>query len=103
MTVATKTASKRYKLLRGSYHYGSRKQGNSKIYRPGDIIETNVDLNKVFNDPNGIKFRLISSGGGDGLEELTVAELRKHAEDEEIDLQKCTAKMDVIAAIRSAS
>lgn len=100
MTTAVETPMRKYKLLRGRHYQGAGRK--PKMYLPGDIIETSVDLHEVFNDYRKEKFQLISTDGGDGLEELTVAELRKYADDGEIDLQKCVVKRDIIAAIRSA-
>lgn len=92
-------------------------------YRKGDIVETEFDLLAFNQPPRSMKFEKVDSIGrpvsqlarskkstatagdfdlGDGLEELTVEELRKLAEEEEIDLGSASRKDDIIKEIRKS-
>lgn len=107
-------AKKTYKLLRGRHVEG--RGDDRKTYKRSDRITTDKDLLK-FNKP-GIapKFELLSIGredaeetgeaapslANDALEDLTVAQLRHIAEEEEIDLGGAARKDEIIARIRAA-
>ena len=96
-----------YKLLRGGYADGP--VGKEHQYRKGDFVETKpgLELDKIFG---GEKFRKVTrqemaaakNATGDGLEGLDLKELRKFAEEEEVDLGSATKKEDIIGAIRGA-
>ena len=103
-----------------------------RSYKAGDIIETDMDLLKLngredkmrkfekIGDPseisslqaeiNTLKAQLAELRGeapadedpDDGLEAMTVAELRRHAQEEGIDLDTATRKEEIINTIRSA-
>jgi hypothetical protein len=85
------------------------------------IIETNYNLAKMFNAPNAIKFQLVGSKSALTDDELegtdaendnetddltssydkwTIRQLRQHAKAEDIDIEGCKTKDDLIAAIR---
>ncbi len=100
----------------------------SKIYDTGEIVESAVDLCEAFNQvdeqgvPRSIKFERVDSVGrplakrkvkpkvsqqqqqsepaSDGLDGLTIEELRKFAAEEEVDLGDAKKKEDIIEAIR---
>ena len=83
-----------------------RREGDG-IFYAGDIIETEADLSKHNNQAEK-KFEKLEGyepitpkAENDGLEGMTVAELRGLAEREEIDLgDAITKKAEIIEAIR---
>lgn len=110
----------RFQLLVGT-HVGD----DNKHYTAGDIIETQTNLAARFNEPNcPPKFRRLTEKEfaaeqenqafrkqqeadknkkpGDGLDSLSLEDLRKLAEEEEIDLGKSKTKEEVLKAIRSS-
>ena len=97
------------------------------VYRAGDIVDSSSDLGALFNQQDAIKFERVNASGqvirqvvmpkrnrppspspqlttsgSDGLDDMTVADLRKHAEEEEIDLGSATRKEDILKEIRKA-
>jgi len=111
-----------YRVLAGKHHVGSG--ADRKVFKAGDIVVTNNDLLQ-FNQPGAAKFELVDSVGrpksqkpiekrvqpkavtpdiplGDGLEDMTVNELRAMAEEEEIDLGSASRKDEIIKAIRNS-
>lgn len=98
----------RYRLRAGSH---IDKNGT---YKQGDVFDSDEDLVKRFGHQ---KFERVysevthkpveksdkaSDKSDDGLESMTLEELRKFAEGEEIDLGKATRKDEIIKAIRAA-
>ncbi|MHC4686854.1 MAG: hypothetical protein ACYTEW_21470 [Planctomycetota bacterium] len=86
----------RFKLLRGIHSEGDR------TYHPGDVIDSASDLSK-HNRENSTRFELLPGGAtgvADGLESMTVAQLRQHAEAEEIDLGDATKRAEILALCR---
>ena len=92
------------------------KVGKPRVYRGpnpakpgsvGDIVETHIDLSKLFNppgNPGGAKFESLDGPGftpsrKNTLKMKTVKELREFAEEEELDLGDLTLKADIIQAI----
>ena len=76
---------------------------------PGDIIRTDRDLNKL-NGSGPRKYEKIDEKSvmeddervyGD-LDTMTVAQLRKHAKEEGIDLETATSKEEIVNTIRAA-
>ena len=74
----------------------------------GDIVETDRNLLR-FNKPGSTKFKLLAPGESpvptvnDGLEEMSVPDLRAYAEDLELELPSdVKRKGDIIQEIRSA-
>lgn len=109
-----------FRVLRGRYVEGKTTDGKQRIYVQGDIIDSKSDLMR-FNSPGAIKFEKIESGRlpentptldssttavikkeNDGLEAMSIAELRKMAEEEEIDIKAAKTKDQLVAAIRTA-
>lgn len=95
-----------FKLLSGVHSHGD------KVYNPGDIIESGTDLEKRFNVPGSLRFQRIreedlprqedhpsGNQGKTALETLTVNQLRKLAEEYEIDLADATKKDDIIGIL----
>ena len=77
---------------------------------PGDIIRTNRDLNKL-NSPGGPrKYEKIDEKSVieddersyPDLDNMSVAQLRKHAKSEGIDLETATSKDEIANTIRAA-
>lgn len=119
----------RFELLRGIHAQGAtvnRKTGKKTkdtVYRKGDVFESNLRLDKLFGEA---KFKLLGQAdevkvpedqvqqdeddfeGGeeeiveedDGLELMSVAELRAYAKDQGIDLGRANRKSDIIDVIR---
>ena len=93
------------------------------VYQHGDIIESEADLTEFNQPPYSIKFEKVDGSGrpvnqttrkrkkpstpvddihtGDGLEEMTVDELKFLAEEEEIELKPDSKKVDIIKALRA--
>lgn len=115
----------RFQLLSGHHNQGEvDEQGVAIIYQggipgqyDGDILESKTDLAARFNVKGfAPKFRRVPSltplqrygvdGAGskddptDGLDALTVAELREFAAQEEVELGQATSKADIIEVIR---
>jgi len=74
----------------------------------GDIVETDRNLLR-FNKPGSTKFKMLAPGESpvaevdDGLEEMTVPDLREYAKDLELLIPPdVTRKGDIIQEIRSA-
>jgi len=95
-----------FKLLSGVHSHGDR------VYNVGDIVESGIDLEKRFNAPGSLRFQRLreedlpnrdpSSPGNSprtALEALTVNQLRKLAEEYEIDLADATKKDDIIGIL----
>jgi len=105
-----------------------------KLYSKGDIVESDQDLAAKCNSPGSVKFQRLDGNNDpelmtmdqlleqqrqiesaiaarestdppeDGLEDLTVAELRELSlEKPDVDLTGLTKKDDIIDAIRSSS
>jgi len=77
---------------------------------PGDIIETDRDLEEIFNRKNvRPKFKRLYEGQQPApqpatdntklFEMLTIAQLKSYAEDEEIELGDATTKVAIIEAL----
>jgi len=95
----------KYRLLAGTHTTGSTAKNNRRRYHVGDIIESDEDLVKRFNRANSVKFEVVpdSNGGvSDGLDDMTVEELRQLAEAEEIDLGDAVRKPRIIRILREA-
>lgn len=92
------------------------------IYRPGDIIDSPSDLVRKYNSEGSIKFELVDATGrtvisskrsaanststeqeSDGLEGLSITELRAIASEEEVALDGATRKEDIIRLIRAST
>ena len=88
---------------------GLHDQGDGKVYRRGDHLESGLELDKLHPG----KFRRMGAGGvaaaepekkpADSLDGMTVAQLREFAEGEEIDLGSATKKSEIVKTIRAAS
>jgi hypothetical protein len=95
---------------------------NWHVYRPGDIIDTKINLLALNQPPRSMKFEMVDEKGKivhsesavahpqtpiparrDGLEAMTVNELKLLAAEEEIDLGEATRKEEIIAVIRGAA
>jgi hypothetical protein len=97
-------AKERYQLLRGM------NQNEQGTQNPGDIVESEVDLvatqgadrwrkvDKNFSPPASTP--AAHAAENDGLEEMTVAELREYADENEIDLSGKSRKDEIVQAIR---
>lgn len=91
---------KRFRLLGGIHQEGSYRNGTSKVYEKGDIIESDLDLDKKFVN----KFqRIYGDEPTDGLDDMTKDQLLKVAEEEEIEIPNNMSKPRIIEAIRLAN
>jgi hypothetical protein len=100
-------AKYKFKLLVGQH------AEHGRVYKAGDIIETDYDLNR-FNAPKAEKFQRITGEEAQAitqsqaaqapvdetLESMTLQELRNLAAEEELDLGNAKTKAEIIAAIR---
>jgi len=87
----------RFEVLRGIHSEGG------KTYMVGDIVDSRSDLSK-FNIPDGPqRYRVISDTENDSLDKLTVAELRKVAEEREVDISSATRRDQFINLIRAST
>jgi len=111
----------RYRVLRGIHGEGGTpavRDESGKVTAPakplkqyhkgsddGDIVETDVDLCERFNIPDGPrKFDRLPDAPVNqvALDTMTVPELRKHAEGEEIDLGTATRRDEILNTIHAA-
>jgi hypothetical protein len=114
----------KFRLMQGKHAHGSKIDGSLVVYRQGDIIESDVDLEKKLKN----KFQRViddamptvrkpmvktedepqlpkeegESDPGDTLEAMTVSQLKKFAAEEEIDLGTATKKSEIVNTIRAA-
>jgi len=118
---------KQYRLMMGQHSESVRDEKGelvqprkNKVYNPGDIIKTTSDLLRLNGPgPQGVKFVLVGSveeqmspefhamnaqapGFDDGMDDMSLDELRKIAREEEIDLSGLSKKEEIIRAIRTA-
>lgn len=107
----------RFELLAGAHTDGEVSQGNRVIYRPGDVIETDVDLAKMFgsdkfrkmdeSEPNTPKKRpqsqqVVTVPTREELNKMSMADLRALAAEEEIDVSTTSKKEEVVNMIISS-
>ena len=106
----------KFRLLSGIHSHGG------VTYVAGDedhdVVESEIDLERRFNSPGSIKFQRIreedcrvsaavldDKGPSEtrrvSLESLTVNQLRKLAEEREVDLGDAIRKDEIIGALRS--
>lgn len=113
----------KFKLLRGSHGlggYSTLKEGRNRrthgtVYHKGDTFETEVDLLKKFGPSSKAKFELLSTREpesesceepepeaveNDGLEDMSLKELRAYAREEGLDLEGARSKKDAVRALR---
>ena len=119
---------KQYRLMMGQHSESVRDENGelvqprrNKIYKPGDIIRTTTDLLRMNGPgPQGVKFVLVGSteeqmspefhamnaaqaqGFNDGMDDMSLDELRKLAREEDIDLSGLSKKEEIARAIRAA-
>jgi len=105
---------KSYRVLKGQHCEGSQPdtkgfdgeviKGKQRIYKQGEIVTTRRNLLLHNNGPGERfeKFRLVPDGfvAPDSFDVMTVAQLREHADIEEIDVTDCHKKQEIIDAIR---
>ena len=120
----------RFRLLMGRHSEGKGSDGKTlpqpKIYVPGDIIDSPVDLTK-FNGPNANKFERVMDDppvsrqaatvpastapqagkppprpASKELESMTEQELRQLAEDVEVDVKSARNKADLVKVLKAA-
>lgn len=107
----------RFELLAGAHTEGEVSQGTRVIYHPGDIIESDVDLAKMFgsekfrkmdeSEPNVAKKRsqsqqTITIPTREELNKMSMADLRALAAEEEIDVSTTSKKEEVVNMIISS-
>lgn len=82
----------RFELLSGIHNEGG------KTYYPGDVINSASNLAE-HNKPNAFRFRPLPKSEADrdeGLDAMTVSQLREFAAEEEIDLGDATKKDEIL-------
>ena len=123
MASATKERLKyRFKLLMGGHEHGRTDDGtpNGNLvkapagkavrYKRGDIIETDIDLAKRLGESKFQRLRPDELGEEpqedevvqDTFSSMSVKEIRKFADDEELDLGDAKSRPEVLAAVRKA-
>lgn len=86
--------------------------GTGKTYKRGDVVHSEKELDKQFGPRKfqrldtathftPVEEEIVEDNFSD-LKKMSLAELKKFAEDEEIDLDSATRKSDVLAAICKA-
>lgn len=113
-----------FKLLRG-YHKdwtyrtdaeGRRQTSSQRLYKPGETVESDRDLAKLFNHPGSIKFErlpdppqstaqpavAVAERPDVDLDSMTLRDLQALAETEEIDLGGAKTKDQMVKVIRQA-
>lgn len=113
----------KFRILRGKHNQGERHpDGRPVIYARNDVVESETDLCKLNAGMATKKFERVDDStpltnpdaagksvpspetvdpNEDTFNEMTVAELRQFAEQEEIDLGKARTKDEIIAVLRS--
>lgn len=116
-----------FKLLRGYHRDWSHKidrdtrqrTTTKRMFKPGEVVESEKDLAKLFNRPGSVKFErlpdppqaqisqsqetvAVQRKPDVDLEAMTVRDLRELAEQEEIDLSGATTKEQIVKALRQA-
>ena len=93
-----------FKLLGGLHD-----QGDGKIYTRGDTVRSEKELDRLMGSRKFLRMEtntvVVDSPkpvAEDEFSGMTVAELKKFAEEEEIDLEGATKKEDLLVAIRKA-
>lgn len=103
-----------FKLVKGSHYEGAGKDG--KLYKKGDLIETGIDLAERFNTPGNLKFIPCEDGepvidvddpdelptddeGNILFEKMTVAKLKRFAEENEVDIGDASTKAELVKAL----
>ena len=100
----------KFRVLHGLHSEGGR------VYDAGSVVDSKSNLLR-FNQPGAVKFQALPDSTlldstpvsepdtepTDLLENMTVADLRKLAEEEEINLDGTTRKDQIVAAIRAAT
>lgn len=97
-----------YRVLRGNHQ-----NDNGEFCRKGNTFTTTKDMLK-HNTPGSKKFELVGAGvvvespvdledeNQDGLNEMTIDELRSYATEGDIDVSDCETKQEVIDKLRSS-
>lgn len=114
----------------GGYINDKGKHVSGPVYKKGDVFETDTDFVKLFGRSANSKFEPVGQTAAvmsepppeeeqeefvpevddaaeededsDGLEEMTVAALREHANNLGIDLGNAKKKADIVSEIREA-
>lgn len=107
----------KFLLLRGLH---AAKYGDLEVvHHPKDMVESSLDLCKLFNSPGSTRFQRAPSSAQvtvqgkpldgsavraqvENLEQMTVAELREYAANNEVELGNATKKDEIVETIRAA-
>jgi hypothetical protein len=96
-----------FKLLGGKHD-----QGDGKIYSRGDIVQSEKELDVQFGSQKFMRLGNLvevptptpdSQPAQDDLEDMTISELRRFAEDAEIDLGRAARRETILSVIRRAT
>lgn len=90
--------------------HGMHDQGDGRVYKRGDVVVSDQELDKRFgynrfqrlDDQAALAPPPANESVDDVFSDMTVAELKKFAEEEEIDLDGATKKDVILAVIRRA-
>lgn len=90
--------------------HGIHDQGDGRLYKRGDVVVSDQELDKRFgynrfqrlDDQAAVSSAPSNEPVDDVFSDMTVAELKKFAEEEEIDLDGATKKDVILAVIRRA-
>ena len=104
----------KFELLSGIHAHGHGE--TRRIYMPGAVIESDVDLAQRFNTPGSVRFRPVveepatasdptpaaTNSTTKAFESMTLAELREMAEAEELEISPKATKVELIAKLSAA-
>jgi hypothetical protein len=95
-----------FKLIAGMHD-----QGDGRVYKRGDVITSEKELDRIHGANRFLRLAdssvpVLPSAPSQEVDDefsgMTVAELKKFAEEEEIDLEGATRKEEILSAIRKA-
>lgn len=115
----------KFLLVRG--RHARKLNGVNVVYNPGDVIETEVELDTLFNQPPmSVKFNRLEEDDKrfdkhlkstsksteepqkendpvePQFEKMTLKKLKEFAEENEIDCDDCTTKDEYVTALKEA-
>lgn len=83
----------KFKLVVGSHVKDQTADASEAFYKPGDIIESKLDLVKAFGSD---KFELVEESLESKFKAMTVAQLKEFATEQTVDVPDNTKKDDII-------
>jgi len=98
----------KFRLLRGGHQHGKNEDGSPKRYKRGDIIETDIELDRKlgadkFQRLHEEDLQQLNAPIQDTFSSMSVNQLKDFAASEEIDLSGATTRADILKAVREAT